>query len=67
MAIIGAAYFENGENKRLLGDIVKRIKKRIEELEAHYEFYDLRPLNGEYHLTFKGARQQKPASLVMFL
>jgi len=46
--VIREASSETGEDENLLRDTIKRIKRRIEKLEATNEFYDLRPLNGEY-------------------
>jgi hypothetical protein len=50
--VIREAYAESGEDERLLDEIIKRIKVRIEELRTQNGFYDLRPMNGSYHHTY---------------
>jgi hypothetical protein len=65
-AVIRETYSESGEDKKLLDDIIKSIKGRIGELEAHNEFYDLRLLNGEYHLTIKGDHNHRDEIIIDF-
>ena len=64
--VIREAYSESGEDKNLLDDIIKRINKRIEELEGTNEFYDLRQLNGAYHLTIKADHNHRDEQIIDF-
>jgi hypothetical protein len=50
--VIREAYSESGEDERLLGEIVKRIKGIIEELRTQNGFYDFRPMSGSYHHAY---------------
>ena len=65
-AVISEAYSESGEDEKLLNDIIKRIKKQIVELGEINEFYDLRPLNGSYHLTIKAAHNHRDEKIIEF-
>jgi hypothetical protein len=49
-----------------LDDIIKRIKKRILELEGTNEFYDLRQLNGAYHLTIMADHNHRDEKIIDF-
>jgi len=64
--VIREAYSESGEDEKSLDDIIKRIKGRIGQLEALNEFYDLRSLNGEYHLTIKANQNHRDEKIIEF-
>ena len=49
--IIRESYSEVGENERKLNQVVTKIEAKISELDVVNEFYGLRNLNGEYHLS----------------
>lgn len=65
-AIIRETCSESGEDERLLIDIINRIEARIGVLEAHNEFYDLRSLNGQYHLTIKANHNHRDEAIIEF-
>src|SRR4030095_14134610 len=65
-AKIREAYAESGEDEKLLADIIERINGRIRELEAGNEFYDLRLLNGGWHLTIKADHNHREEKIIEF-
>jgi hypothetical protein len=64
--MIRESYSESGSDEKLLDDIIKKIRKRIGELMGTNECYDLRPLNGLYHLTIKAQHNHRDEQIIDF-
>ena len=65
-AIIREAYNEMGEDEKSLNVIIKKIQERIQKLKTLNEFYDLRPLNGAYHLTIQVNHSHRDDRVIKF-
>lgn len=65
-AVIRESYDEGGENADQLGEILRSISNRISTNDVANEFYDLRCLNGEMHLSIQAAHNHRSDGIIHF-
>lgn len=65
-AVIRESYDEQGESPEKLKEIIRSIEDRIREHDATNEFYDLRYLNGSFHLSIQAAHNHRSDTAIRF-
>jgi hypothetical protein len=65
-AIIRESFNEEGESDLMQENALRLIKAEVDKMNYRNEFYDLRGMNGSYHLTIEANHNHRAEHIIEF-